>query len=765
MVLYEMPGGGICCSRQDRYARRERAPVRDRRDRRTEPISMIGGDALMKRTTGLTALIAVCIAACMLPAAVFAVDITLHEISITVTPATHWLAGKDRLTVNAEAPGTSVFLLNSALEIRKISLNGTRVPVRELTGGRLLSRFPEIEDKDALDGAKGISIDIPDAGKHYIEIDYEGAVYDTLTVPDYSRGAIAEETSGLIGEEGVYLSGETHWYPGIPDDLSLFMISVVTPEQFEPVTEGKRITHNASDGKLQTEWEVFYPTSGVTLVAGRYIVMEEQMDGIAVQAYFFPSERDLMKRYIDASKRYIDMYNNLIGPYPFSKFAIVENFFPTGYGMPSYTLLGRRVLRLPWIIHTSLGHEVAHNWWGNSVYPDYSAGNWCEGLTVYYADHRYKEAISDSAAIDYRRVLDTDYTAYVNEQNDFPLTRFEERTTPASRAIGYGKCALVFHMLKDIVGEECFYRTLRTFYRDFQFKKSSWLDIQSLFEQLSGQDLDFYFDQWVSGTGAPEIECTGVGVDSTADGFVVRVGVEQHPPFRLLLPVVVANADTMAIFREWIGSPETTLTLATSFPPAEVRIDPRYDLFRRLSPLEIPPTISAVLGDPAMAVVLPTRADAAMRATFEALAAQLTRTGEGTVLEDSALTVVDLGKRSLLILGNQDENALLSIIDVPAAHEFTAGSLAIGDMRYTGPGHGVFYTFRSPFNPSKSITVIAGITPAAVEQAGYKIIHYGKYSYVVFDNGKRIKAGIVPVADNPMTRALDRGWMTRRTEQ
>lgn len=47
--------------------------------------------------------------------------------------------------------------------------------------------------------------------------------------------------------------------------------------------------------------------------------------------------------------------------------------------MLSYTLLGRTVIKMPFIVYTSLGHEIAHNWWGNSVFVDQEKGNWCEG--------------------------------------------------------------------------------------------------------------------------------------------------------------------------------------------------------------------------------------------------------------------------------------------------------------------------------------------------------------------------------------------------
>ena len=61
-----------------------------------------------------------------------------------------------------------------------------------------------------------------------------------------------------------------------------------------------------------------------------------------------------------------------IGPYPYDKFALVENFWETGYGMPSFTLLGPEIIRFPFILHSSFPHEILHNWWGNSVFVDYA---------------------------------------------------------------------------------------------------------------------------------------------------------------------------------------------------------------------------------------------------------------------------------------------------------------------------------------------------------------------------------------------------------
>ncbi len=105
------------------------------------------------------------------------------------------------------------------------------------------------------------------------------------------------------------------------------------------------------------------------------------------------------------------MYSDWIGEYPFDGFSVVASPLPTGFGMPTLTYLGAQVIRLPFIRDTSLGHEVLHNWWGNSVYPDYARGNWAEGLTTFMADYAYKEWADAASARDMRHGWLRDYAA------------------------------------------------------------------------------------------------------------------------------------------------------------------------------------------------------------------------------------------------------------------------------------------------------------------------------------------------------------------
>ena len=138
-------------------------------------------------------------------------------------------------------------------------------------------------------------------------------------------------------------------------------------------------------------------------MAGPYRVTERKFTGagnraITLRTLLHEEVADLGAGYLDATERYLRLYEDWIGPYPYGSFSIVSSPTPTGFGMPTLTYLGIDVLRLPFIRDTSLGHEVLHNWWGNGVYPDYATGNWSEGLTTFMADHAYREQAGPAAA-------------------------------------------------------------------------------------------------------------------------------------------------------------------------------------------------------------------------------------------------------------------------------------------------------------------------------------------------------------------------------
>ena len=365
-----------------------------------------------------------------------------------------------------------------------------------------------------------------------VEIGYEG-IFRGQSHPDTTGNG---DPDSVIGEKGIYLTGT--WYPK-PDQMFRYHLTATLPEGYEAVSEAERVERTSNDKNTIFTFHFEHPLDEIHLIAtDRYKVVKDHFNGVEIFAYFFREDTDLIETYIEHTKGYLKLYGDLVGPFPYKRFSIVENFLPTGYSMPTYTLLGQEVVRLPFIPETSLGHEILHQWFGNLVYIDYAKGNWAEGLTTYLADHLYEER--KGQGVEYRKGALIDYQSYVNDRNEFPLRDFRARTDNASKAIGYGKALMVFQTLKGMVGEAPFYRSLKYFTAEMAFRRASWDDLRRAFEKYYPGDLTWFFDQWIDRTGLPELHLEEIQIKPSGAHFDVAFTiVQKNKVYELDLPVTL----------------------------------------------------------------------------------------------------------------------------------------------------------------------------------------------------------------------------------
>ena len=247
---------------------------------------------------------------------------------------------------------------------------------------------------------------------------------------------------------------------------------------------------------------------------------------------------------------------------------------------------------------------MLHNWWGNGVYPDYAHGNWSEGLTTFMADYAYKERENPEAARDMRLGWLRDFAALAPGQ-DAPLTTFTSRTHGATQIVGYNKAAMVFLMLRDLLGRDTFDRALHTFWQDQRFRIASWADLERAFESASGRDLHGFFDQWLSRAGAPALALAEAKHAKSGSVNVITVVLEQGTPeYRLRVPIAVRTEHGEELRTLDLGSARQAFTLETHDKPLKVALDPDLRLFRRLKPEEAPPILRQVMVDRTTVTVL-----------------------------------------------------------------------------------------------------------------------------------------------------------------
>ncbi len=680
---------------------------------------------------------------------------------IQILPETSSLSVEDHLSFTSSKPITQIsFLLNH--KVKKLSVNAPEGALdfafnKPANLANYFTRVDSTLQKDYADAGEVI-ITLPRATtKGEFIINYLLPATDSVDKTAFSREYIAYEVKGYIGEKGVFVSPHYFWYPDLPQSLPRFEVQVSTPDNLYILTQGKLMSQTVSDGMRQVIWKTDYPTDGIHLVGSKYDIQTLKYKNIDIYTYFFPETKELSGRYLSACQRYLAMYEDLIGLYPFSKFAVVENFFPTGYGMPSYTLLGSQIIRLPFIIYTSLGHEIAHNWWGNSVYVDYDSGNWCEGLTTYFADYHYKELKSPEEAKNYRRDILRDFTVYVKEGKDFPLNEFRERTETASRAIGYGKSAMLFHQLRRIIGDSLFFRTFRVFYRKNRFHKASWQDIQAAAEEVSGQQLDWFFRQWIDRLGAPKITLEDARYQ---DGQVTFTLKQDGKPFRLYLPIRLKINDTYQTHYVWFDKSRQDFRFTTDTQPQEVAVDPDFDVFRRLDRNEIPPTMSEIFAQEQAILVLPDKCTASKLQAYRTFANMLISEKETiTLKQPSEVSEDDLQNRSFYLLGTLQENSLWKSLkpDLPEEVQLAENAISINGKPYPGKDDLVIANFRLKADPTRNVCMVAVGKGGQVGRVGTLITHYGKYSYLNFTGGRNSLKGIYRINRSPLIYRFTNG--------
>lgn len=397
-----------------------------------------------------------------------------------------------------------------------------------------------------------------------------------------------------ISSTGTYLAEGSNWHPRVAGESATHDLSVSLPSGHWAVTAGKLTEKQETGTSNHIRWATDYPLSGLSLATGPWHFFEDRVNQTMVYAFFYEDSTDFADTYITSVKEYLNLYEALFGPYPFHKFAVVENFLPTGYGFPSWTLLGSRVVKLPFIVKTSLGHEVAHSWWGNGVHVDQRNGNWAEGLTTYVADYLYKELENADAAKAYRLKILREYSTLVPPVS-MPLTEFHMRSDKASQAIGYGKAAMVFHQIRQHIGDQAFWAALKKIAEKYMFKQVDWFEMITEFNNQPARDLPSTFRPWLSRGDIPQLEM--IDIETRNSGGIWTITgqlIQLTPPYPLRLEVFVETEKGREKHQLQTDQGQLTFSIDVTSRPLSYAIDPDYQLLRRLDDKEIPATINSL---------------------------------------------------------------------------------------------------------------------------------------------------------------------------
>jgi hypothetical protein len=343
------------------------------------------------------------------------------------------------------------------------------------------------------------------------------------------------------------------------------------------------------------------------------------------------------------------------------------------------------------------------------------------------ADYFYKERDSAAAAREMRLGWLRDFAA-VPEGRHVALSAFRSRTHGAEAAVGYGKAAMVFFMLRDVIGTEAFDRGIRTFYSAHKFKAASWDDLSAAFERASGRNLRTFFDQWVRRAGGPEVSVTEARV--RAEGSLSVILTQHAPAYVLDVPLELIGAEKSEMRRVPVDRERQEVRMDVPHAPQSVRLDPDLRLWRKLEASELSPILRQwiIASAPRLAIVSADGAvDKAARDVALAFFENEPQLTTSARMREAAGPVLLVGLHA-------DVDAALAAAGAPPRPSNLAGR-----------GTAQVWTVAAP-DKTPPLLAISARDADALRAVARALPHLGSQSYQVFDGTRVIERGIWPAA-------------------
>ncbi|WP_413944473.1 M1 family metallopeptidase [Bdellovibrio sp. HCB-162] len=653
-----------------------------------------------------------------------------HKMQVEIYPGLKMLKAEDTLTFPKDSPRKLSFLLHKDLRITVTSADDSLTLLHAGTANEPYSEY-------------GLQLGTQD---NKVSVSYYGVIYDAV---------VNDSSNGLIAPEGATLFGSTYWYPFFLDTQKSFDVTVQTPAEWRSLVQGQIASTQVANAIRTSRFVEIYPQEEIYLVAGPFQSYETDVAGKKIQVLLRKADPSLAQTFLSLVPEYLEHYSNTISPYPYSSFTVVENFWETGYGMPSFTLLGPTVIRLPFILNSSLPHEVLHNWWGNSVYVDYEKGNWSEGLTTYMADYWQQEKVGNDRGYRMNALINYGDFVSANAGKDFPVRQFKGRHNSSSQAVGYSKSMMIFHMLEFKFGKDLFKKALQDFYTENLFQRVSFNEVQKSFEKITSQDLQGFFAQWLDRTGAPKVELTDVKVMRWLDGSystTYLLSQKQAEMYDLSIPVVwklESGEEIRQLAR--LTDKSGVFSLVSRSKPVHISVDPDFHIFRDLYLEERPATLSSVLGSASVNFYFDKENPDA-----EKFAQSWAQSAEGkstfTAVTDS-LQIASEG--ALVFVGDKEIFAnFMKAQLLDQKFTLTDKKMTIDGQEFLLENTSTVLVTRLKSNPAQPIVWVRWSKDNNPAEWAGRLTHYGTFGILVFQGRPAVLKSTWPVLQSPLQKSL-----------
>ncbi len=546
------------------------------------------------------------------------IDVQHYQIDAELIPASQSLKARAEVRfVPQVETRTVVFEMNGSLTISRI----TRVDASAAPASGAVPAGPRSQNlktaqpkgKEAQPASDGLQfiqdnrenmnvrVDLGDVvpAKQPVTLafEYEGA----LESPQ--GGPISNARLAYVGDQGSYLFYAARWFPfhEYAADRATYAINIKVPKDTlvagyseQPVTpvpvveqKAKDVQRAKDDQKAKEEFAIWSfvcskPVLPGNFAAGKYILRNYNRGGFAIDFYVKAGDEKWADHAFDVIGKHLEYYSAKFGRYAFgNRLAVAETDEETldTYSGPGVMFLSPRALTAG--IDEKLAREVAYQWWGQAVGLKSFDDTWLsQGLAefsalLYVKDNENETLYQQTVQAELEKALAFEQSASIRN-----APKQLDDQTAAFRSVIFYKGALVFNMLRQLIGEEKFDKMLRDYYANNQGKNITLDEFESFASKTAGRDLRFFFGQWVDSTGVPEFR-SEYRILRTKDGFRVPGTVKQDlDTFEMPVDIVLRTEAGRERQTLMMKGPSVDFDITTKSKPIEVIVDPDTKIMR-----------------------------------------------------------------------------------------------------------------------------------------------------------------------------------------
>jgi aminopeptidase N len=489
------------------------------------------------------------------------IDVIHYDISIELTDASNSITGTTRIQIlirNDKAPGMWLDLAD--MEVDKLLVDGV---AQQFTyrKGRLSFDFDRVRSRNE---------------KAVVEVQYHGKPAAEAMIfkkNHYDRRVIFTDN---------WPDRAHHWFPSIdhPSDKATVDITVIAPEKYDVISNGCMVrTESLLDGRKRSSWSESkdIPTYCMVIgVAEFSIKRQANRDTVPLAWYSYPQDAEAAALMFSPTTEALRYFSSVIGPYPYEKLAQVQSTIPMG-GMENASAIfysESLVNKAPAFEHF-VPHEIAHQWFGNSV----SEADWdhlwlSEGFATYF-DALFYEHLQGTESLKQIMADCAKVLFNYNPARIVPIIDPSEKD-PLKKLnpLNYEKGAWILHMLRGLLGDDAFFKGIRYYYQLYAGGNARSEDFQKAMETTSGVSLGAFFRQWLYQPGWPQYSVSWHW-DERAHQVECVVRQQQNTGlYDLLLDIAFRIDNRQQVRRFRVNASEHEFKIPMPAKPFSIEIDP-----------------------------------------------------------------------------------------------------------------------------------------------------------------------------------------------